>query len=41
MKLLIKCVSKTSPENNSITNEEEIFISPEERQKINDDLRLM
>ena len=37
-------VSKTSPENNSVTNEEEVFrgryISPEERQKIIDDLRL-
>ena len=37
-------VSKTSPENNSETNEEEIlrekYISPELRQKITDDLRL-
>ena len=37
-------VSKTSPQNNSETNEEEIlkgrYISPELRQKIIDDLRL-
>ena len=38
-------VSKTSPQNNSLTNEEKIlrerYVSPEERQKIIDDLRLM
>ena len=38
-------ISKTSPQNNSVTNEEEIlgerYISPEERQKIIDDLRLI
>ena len=37
-------VSKTSPQNNSETNEEEMlgekYISPELRQKIIDDLRL-
>ena len=41
----ITIVSKTSPENNSVINEKEIlkerYISPEERQKINDDLRLI
>ena len=40
----ITSVSKTSPRNNSVTNEEEIprekYISPEKRQKIIDDLRL-
>ena len=38
-------VSKTLPHNNSETNEEEIhrerYISPEQRQKIIDDLRLI
>ena len=38
-------VSKTSPQNNSQTNEEEVlggrFISPEKRQKIIDNLRLI
>ena len=38
-------VSKTSPQNNSETNEEEIlrerYISPEQKQKIIDDLRLI
>ena len=38
-------ISKTSPQNNLETNEEEIlterYISPEQRQKIIDDLRLM
>ena len=37
-------VSKTSPQNNSVTNEEvlrERYISLEERQKIIDDLRLI
>ena len=38
-------VSKTSPQNNSVINEEEIlresYISPEEKQKIIDDLRLI
>ena len=41
----ITIVSETSPENNSVANEEEIlkerYISPEERQKIIDDLRLI
>ena len=41
----ITLVSKTSPENNSVINEKEIlkerYISPEERQKIIDDLRLI
>ena len=38
-------ISKTSPQNNPETNEEEIlrerYISPEQRQKIVDDLRLI
>ena len=38
-------VSKPSPQNNSVTNEEETlrekYISPEERQNVNDDLRLI
>ena len=38
-------VSRTSPQNNSVTNEKEVlrerYISPEERQKIIDDLRLI
>ena len=38
-------VSRTSPQNNSVTNEKEVLrercISPEERQKIIDDLRLI
>ena len=38
-------VSRTSPQNNSVTNEEEVlrerYISPEERQRIIDDLRLI
>ena len=38
-------VSKTSQQNNSVTNEEKIlrerYVSPEERQKIIDDLRLI
>ena len=43
--MLIKLqVSKTSPKNNSETNEEEIlrekYISPELKQKMFDDLRL-
>ena len=37
--------SKPSPQNNSVTSEEEIirerYMSPEERQKIIDDLRLI
>ena len=41
----IRRVSKTSPQNNSETNENEIlrerYIFPEERQKIIDDLRLI
>ena len=41
----IRRVSKTSPQNNSKTNENEIlrerYIFPEERQKIIDDLRLI
>ena len=47
----IRKVSKTSPQNDSVTNEEnigldseihkEIYISPEERQKIIEDLRLI
>ena len=38
-------ISKRSPLNNSVTNEEEIlrerYISPEKRQKLIDDLRLI
>ena len=38
-------VSTTSPQNNSVANEEEVlrerYISPEERQKTIDDLRLI
>ena len=38
-------VSKPSPQNNSVTNEEETlrekYVSPEERQNVNDDLRLI
>ena len=41
----ISRVSKTSPQNNSETNQKEIlrerYISPEQRQKIIDDLRLI
>ena len=41
----MKKVSKTSSQNNSVTNEEKILrerhISPEERQKIIDDIRLL
>ena len=41
----IKRISKTSPQNNLETNEEEIlterYMSPEQRQKIIDDLRLI
>ena len=44
MKLLIK-FQKSEKRNNSVTNEEEIrrkrYISPEERQKTIDDLRLI
>ena len=41
----INKVSKTSPQNNSVTNEEKIlrerYVFPEERQKIIDDIRLI